>query len=971
MTTTTSEGTLDRWVARAVNGLEVARFGGLRTDEAPAPYDVVAHEPVYRLRHYHPDEKNVGAPVLLVPPLMQVADVWDISPATSAVTMLSRQGLDPWVVDFGDPAVEPGGTERDFGDHVLALVDAIDRVREATGQDVHIGGYSQGGVFCYVAAAYRACEGVASIFVLGSPIEALPVEAVMPAGLFWEAARLQGKVLGRTGLPKWAVGPMFNMANPVRTVKNDLDFFMALHDRESLLSREPQRKFLKKGAWIGWSGPAISDVVDMLVDNRLREGGLVIGDRTVGLADLDCPILVVVGEADSFAPAPMVRKIVTAAPKAEVWECTLPVGHFGLPVSSHAKAKTWPGVAAWVRRNSGGEQVLPDFLHRLTAEDLDELTPGTGARGLLTKVTYTLGSAAEAGLAMPTTAAQAGQRLASAARALSAEAVAQAPRILRLERMAPHSRVSYAGMLADAAASQPDHVAFLHGDRAQTHATANARIDNVVRGLLSVGVRRGEHVGVLMDMRPSALVTVAALNRIGAVAVMVRPGENVTVEAALGRVTRLVADPEHAEAALDAGVPVLVLGGGAGPRVLPSGVLDLEQVDPAAVELPSWYRPNPGRARDLAFVLFTGRGEHTRADRITNGRWATSALAAATAAALTPSDTVYSVSPLHHPSGLLLTTAATTASRARLAMADRFDASTFWSEVRRYGVTVVPYTWTMLHELVTAPPVPEERSHPIRLFVGSGMPAGLWRRVESRFGPAVVLELYASTRSGAMLGNVRDRKLGAVGRPLPGTPRVRVVEHDLATGLPATGPDGYAVMAAPGRTGLLVVEARTGNGGDGALRGMFAPGDAWRSSGDLFRIDDDGDLWYVDSYTSLIRTGHGTVSPRTVETALGSLDAVDLAACYPLTHRSGGEAEAHVAVTLRPGRRLTTPALNRVLGSIEPGARPDSVLVVESVPLTSWFRPSVPDLQAGHAKGKRGPTWRLSPRTGRYTQDRG
>jgi putative long chain acyl-CoA synthase len=305
--TLVTEGPLDRWVARAVNGLEVARFGGLRTDDAPAPYDVVAHEPVYRLRHYHPDEKNAGAPVLLVPPLMQVADVWDISPATSAVSMLSRQGLDPWVVDFGDPEVEPGGGERDFGDHVLALVDAIDRVREATGQDVHIGGYSQGGVFCYVAAAYLACQGVASIFVLGSPIDSLPVEAVMPAGLFWELARLQGKVLARTGLPKWAVGPMFNMANPVRTVKNDFDFFMALHDRDSLLPREPQRKFLKHGAWIGWSGPAISDVIDMLSDNRLRGGGLVVGDRTVGLADLDCPILVFVGEADTFAPAPLVR----------------------------------------------------------------------------------------------------------------------------------------------------------------------------------------------------------------------------------------------------------------------------------------------------------------------------------------------------------------------------------------------------------------------------------------------------------------------------------------------------------------------------------------------------------------------------------------------------------------------------------------------------------------------------------------
>ena len=50
--------------------------------------------------------------------------------------------------------------------------------------------------------------------------------------------------------------------------------------------------------------------------------------------------------------------------------------------------------------------------------------------------------------------------------------------------------------------------------------------------------------------------------------------------------------------------------------------------------LTAWYRPNPGRASDLAFVLFTGEGERTRANRVTNGRWALSAFATASAAGL-------------------------------------------------------------------------------------------------------------------------------------------------------------------------------------------------------------------------------------------------------------------------------------------------------------------------------------------------
>ena len=53
-------------------------------------------------------------------------------------------------------------------------------------------------------------------------------------------------------------------------------------------------------------------------------------------------------------------------------------------------------------------------------------------------------------------------------------------------------------------------------------------------GLISIGVRQGEHVGVLMGTRPSALALVAALSRLGAVSVLLRPDGDTAREAALG-----------------------------------------------------------------------------------------------------------------------------------------------------------------------------------------------------------------------------------------------------------------------------------------------------------------------------------------------------------------------------------------------------------------------------------------------------
>ena len=170
----------DRLGAAARNALEVARFGGLQTGEVPSPFEVAAREPMYRLRHYFPAEAGgrsgscagAGGPVLLVPPLMMTADVYDVSPATSAVRILHEAGADPWVVDFGAPEREAGGLQRTVTDHVLAVSETVERVRAATGREVHLTGYSQGGMFAYQAAAYRRSDGLASIVTFGAPVDA-------------------------------------------------------------------------------------------------------------------------------------------------------------------------------------------------------------------------------------------------------------------------------------------------------------------------------------------------------------------------------------------------------------------------------------------------------------------------------------------------------------------------------------------------------------------------------------------------------------------------------------------------------------------------------------------------------------------------------------------------------------------------------------------------------------------------------
>ncbi|MPY83801.1 MAG: AMP-binding protein [Actinophytocola sp.] len=945
-------GPLGRLVAYAQNGLEVLRFGGLDTGEQPSPYEVVERRPMYRLRRYYatPDtEDDTRPPVLLVHPMMLSADVWDVSPSSSAVTDLYQAGLDPWVVDFGAPDKESGGLDRTLTDHVIAVSETIDLVRKHTGKDVHLAGYSQGGMFCYQAAAYRKSRDIASVITFGAPADIL---AGAPLGLSEEvltksAEFLAEHVFSRLALPSWAARLGFKLLDPVKSARSQVDFLRQLHNRDALIGRERQRRFLEGEGWVAWSGPAIVELLrQFVVHNRLMTGGFAIGERLVTLADITCPILAFVGEVDDIGQPAAVRGVGKAAPKAEVFEYAMRAGHFGLVVGSSATKTTWPAVVDWIRwREGDGPQPAGVVPLSAAAE------PGTRASDVTSRLTYGFNQLADVGLGATKNIASRATQAVRTSREITAEAVHALPRLFRLGQIQGHTRVSFGKLLAEQAERAPDGECFLFDDRVHPNAAVGERIDNVVRGLVHVGIRQGDHVGVLMETRPSALVAIAALSRLGAVAVLLPPAADLSTSIRLGEVSEIIVDPQHVVTAAATGCRVLVLGGGGGDRdVTPAGtdgvdVIDMERIDPATVSLPDWYRPNPGLAKDLAFILFSRSCGHTEAKLITNHRWALSAFGTASAAALTSRDTVYCLTPLHHPSGLLTSVGGAVAGGSRIALSRGFDPELFDAEVHRYGVTVVSYTWTLLRELVAWPvPARGESHRPIRLFLGSGMPRGLWRRVLARFPGAKVLEFYASTEGDAVLANLSGAKPGAKGRPLPGSAGVRLARFDPIARKLIEDERGYAVPCGPGETGLLLANPRVGPDPTARkLRGVFAPGDTWVATDDLFVTDSDGDYWLADNVNTVIRTARGPVYGQPIADALDDLSSVDLSVAYGVA--AGEHQIAVAAVTPWRSAEITGEDVTKALAELPPNQRPDVVHVVAEMPLTTWYRPNAAALR--------------------------
>ena len=311
------------------------------------------------------------------------------------------------------------------------------------------------------------------------------------------------------------------------------------------------------------------------------------------------------------------------------------------------------------------------------------------------------------------------------------------------------------------------------------------------------------------------------------------------------------------------------------------------------------------------------------------------------------------------------------AGGARLAVASEFEPATFWDEVRRYGATVVSYTWAMLDEIAEAPPNPGEQHHPVRLFMGSGMPRGLWRRVSERFAPAPGARVLRLDR-GRRGARQPDRAKGRVQGPAAAGQR-RGHDRRLRPARPAPDPRRRRLrdLAAPARAGMLLARVRADSigTGDGVLRGVFEPGDAWLETGDLFRRDADGDYWLVDHVPALIRTATGVVSrgrSRTRSATSTRSRSRSPTGCRPSA--AGPRSRARPS-PLRRARSSRSATVERALADLGDGGIPWVIRVVDEIPLTTWYRPD--DAARSRPRGcprrpKPATSWYWDPRKGGY-----
>ncbi|MBQ0719167.1 MAG: alpha/beta fold hydrolase [Gammaproteobacteria bacterium] len=971
--------TPSRLSAAIKNASVIARFGRLQARTGTVYY--VAHESAnYRLRCYEIKKSSAKRlPIILVPPLMISADVYDMSQDNSSVTYLTEQGYSVWVVDFGSPEHQEGGLDRDFSDHILAVNDAIDHVYSKKQLPVHLGGYSQGGIFCYLATAYRNSNNVASIFTFGAPVNIyknfLPgVPDEVTTKVFETIGKSIPKSLAPSVIPAWATKNLFKLMSPSKEIKRWISFLGSLHDRDALLQTEEGRSFLGGEGFVAWPGPALNEFLQqMLLGNRLVSGGCIIEGRAISLTEITCPILVVIGSNDEIARAASVRGVADAVPNAELFELPAKGGHMGIVVGSGAMKNTWPAIAQWVQWREGRAE-QPEPIYALGEYD-EAGTPDDSRNDALpaamAKAAFGIGRGAFA---------TAGDLLGitkDSVQAISSNFGTHLSHFTRLEKLSSDSKVGLALALEEQAIKAPKNTFFLYDGRAHSYSDASKRVDNIVRGLISMGVRVGDHVGIIMHARPSSLATIMAVNRLGAVAVLLRTERDksqLPIELKLGKVQYLIADPENANAAAASFQgQVYILGGfGRSQRELPESVIDLEALDPASVALPDWYQASPGKASDIAFMMFSKRNGETHSYSITNQRWALSALGTASSTALMRSDTTYCWTPLHDPTGLLVSVSASLVAGARVAVARKFDATTFWKEARSYGARVVFYSGCMLRELVDAPVNKLEKGHAIRLFTGVGMPEALSKRIMARFDSVKVMEIFVARGSSAYLANIACQKPGPVFQAIPGSSEIKLVYWDYENNQPFFDAAGYLCPVPDGSMGMLLSKNKkdTEHHGEQPIYNVFEKGDCWQVSGDLFIVDEDGDYRFMDMAKNLIRLKDDWLPTLAIENAVWQLESVSTAAAYGLSIEGYEYEVPAVALQLRDKAKLKAQELSDIIApQLDAKNRPLVVRIVDNLPMTLGQQVKKSILQREGipaAALQRGKSFWFNPKTEKY-----
>jgi long-chain acyl-CoA synthetase len=488
-----------------------------------------------------------------------------------------------------------------------------------------------------------------------------------------------------------------------------------------------------------------------------------------------------------------------------------------------------------------------------------------------------------------------------------------------------------------AAQRAPDKVALVAGAQRFTYAELHRRVRVLAAALRDDGVAPGDRVLVMLENTPDYAVAVHAVLVAGAVLVPVSAQTKADKLRFLAADTGATALLTHALlapawSAVLPDAPALrrcrVAGG-------PAGISADARVRPwpaADTDAPAMAVPRIDQ--DLAALIYTSGTTGVPKGVMLTHLNMTSAWAAVQAyLGLRADDVIGLALPPVFSYGLYnllmgLGTGATVVLERSAAFPIKLAEL-----LARERVTVFPGVPTLFGALLDLPGLATFDFAALRLLTNAAaaLPAPHLQRIRAAWPQARLYSMYGLTeckRASYLPPEELGRRPGSVGRGIPNQ------EHWLVDELGARLPHGS--------TGELVVR------GSHVMRGYWQRPDETRErlrpgpvdgesvlhTGDLFRSDAEGYLYFVARKDDIIKTRGEKVAPREVENVIYQLDGVTGCAVVGVPDETLGQA-VKAYVTLQPACGLgTRDIVKHCLARLESHMAPKFVEIVDALPRT-------------------------------------
>jgi long-chain acyl-CoA synthetase len=459
--------------------------------------------------------------------------------------------------------------------------------------------------------------------------------------------------------------------------------------------------------------------------------------------------------------------------------------------------------------------------------------------------------------------------------------------------------MNVADIVKQTATRLPDKAALIFQDKPISYADLDREIDRAAAGIASLGIRKGDRVGVLVHNIPHFVYAYLGIERAGAVMVplntMFTADEVSFILADAEARAVLVAEPFlRAVDGLRETLPMLehvvVVGSGS-----PIGTMSWDQMVGRGEGSPTITIADD----DLAALPYTsGTTGKPKGAMLTHGNLMANIEQMRKVPLLTEAETDIAliVLPMFHIYALNVSLGLTFRVGATAVLQERFDPVASLDAIERHRITVLFGAPPMFVAWLSTPNVETRDLTSVRLAISGAapLPGQVLEEFKRRVGITIwegygLTETAPGVTSNAMGATAKP---GSIGKPLPDI-ELRLVDEQ--------GDD-----AEEGDPGEIVVR------GPNVFRGYWhddaataeAMRDGWFHTGDVAYEDEDGYLFLVDRKKDLIIVSGFNVYPREVEDALYRNPKIAEAAVVGVPHPYTGEAVKAVVV-LKPGVSAT------------------------------------------------------------------